>query len=139
MSSIADFENMMDLDGPIKSSKPTRWERKQNNDTSSKSGDRFITNRSAMDNCENIESNFELPSDASKHAKVIAENNDTSNSRVLAFKSKAPMPTEGYQNSLKVLYSAQGAKRDIVKTTRHISSAPVRILDAPDMVDDYCK
>lgn len=60
-------------------------------------------------------------------------------SRVLAFKNKAPLPAEGYQNSLKILYSAQTVKKEVVKTMRHIPSAPVRILDAPDILDDYCE
>jgi cell division cycle protein 20 (cofactor of APC complex) len=58
--------------------------------------------------------------------------------RVLAFKNKAPAPKDEYQNSLKVLYSqSNGKKGDVVKPTRHISSTPVRILDAPDLLDDY--
>lgn len=58
--------------------------------------------------------------------------------RVLALRSKAPAPKEGYTNHLKVLYSqnrAAGAGKR--KVTRHIPSAPERILDAPDMVDNY--
>ena len=57
---------------------------------------------------------------------------DLNNSRVLAFKKKAPEVKDGYQNSLKILYSQQtGHKKDFSKSTRHIPSAPVRILDAP--------
>lgn len=58
--------------------------------------------------------------------------------KILAFKSKAPAPPVGYQNSLKVLYSqnkASAGKRR--KVTRHIPQAPERVLDAPDMLDDY--
>eukprot|EP01032_Pedospumella_encystans_P038718 gene38718-43882_t len=63
---------------------------------------------------------------------------DSKNSRVLAFKNKAPAPSEGHSNSLKVLYSTQSAKRgEVVKSTRHIASAPVRVLDAPSLLDDY--
>ncbi|KAG5181916.1 WD40-repeat-containing domain protein [Tribonema minus] len=63
--------------------------------------------------------------------------------RVLAFRNKAPMPSEGHLNSLKVLYSqAQGNGRGVavntsVRLSRHISSTPERMLDAPGMVDDY--
>lgn len=58
--------------------------------------------------------------------------------RVLAFRNKAPAPAEGYQSSLKVLYSQARAKAARpVRCTRHIPTAPDRILDAPDMVDDY--
>ena len=84
----------------------------------------------------------------SEHAKLLLANTKEMNadqacgaskSRVLAFKNKAPLPAEGYQNSLKILYSAQTVKKEAVKTMRHIPSAPVRILDAPDILDDYCE
>lgn len=64
-------------------------------------------------------------------------------SRILTFKEKAPQPKGDTVNNLKVLYSgscessrsvaAAGAKM----VTRHIPSAPSRILDAPDLLDDY--
>ena len=71
-----------------------------------------------------------------------------SGSRVLAFKSKAPVPAEGHVNSLKVLYSQQqgqgggssgmgAGNRGTARANRHISSAPEKILDAPALVDDY--
>ena len=46
-SSIADFENMMSLENPIKSSVLSRWERKQQTESglSSQVSDRFIPNR----------------------------------------------------------------------------------------------
>jgi len=82
--------------------------------------------------------------DPSEYAQMLAahtsesSSSDCNNSRVLAFRTKAPAPKEGYQSSLKVLYSQQaGKKADVAKPTRHIPSAPVRILDAPDMLDDY--
>lgn len=87
----------------------------------------------------------------SDHAKLLLANTKelnadsgpgssaSSKARVLAFKNKAPLPVDGYQNSLKILYSAQTVKKEVVKTMRHIPSAPARILDAPDMLDDYCK
>ena len=44
----------------------------------------------------------------------------------------------GYQNNLKVLYS-QGATPSSSKKTRYISSVPDRILDAPDLRNDFCE
>jgi len=66
-------------------------------------------------------------------------------SKILSFKTKAPEPRDGYQNNLRVLYSqnrATGSSKAApaaaaVKPTRHIPSAPIRVLDAPDLVDDY--
>ncbi len=37
----------------------------------------------------------------------------------------------------KVLYSQNRAKTKLVATRRHISSMPVRVLDAPDLMDDF--
>jgi cell division cycle protein 20 (cofactor of APC complex) len=158
---VTEFENLMSLDNPIKSSTITRWERKQRQqqlaNQSATATDRYIPNRSGMDfdlNQKNSlgDENFnseEMSTDSSEHAKLLLANtiNDmkgnshadsvSKGSRVLSFKNKAPAPVEGYQNSLKVLYSTQSTKRDLSKPTRHIPSAPVRILDAPDMLDDY--
>jgi hypothetical protein len=135
---LAEFESLMALDNPIKSSKATRWERK----ATQQPLDRFIPNRSAMEkNDENFD-RVDASSDKCDHAKLILGNQTESNSgsRVLAFRNKAPEVMEEYQNSLKVLYSAQPSKKgETVKPTRHIASAPVRVLDAPDMLDDYCK
>lgn len=45
----------------------------------------------------------------------------------------------GYMSDLRVLYSqsktTSTAKK---KNARHISQVPDRILDAPDLLDDYC-
>lgn len=45
----------------------------------------------------------------------------------------------GYQSNLKVLYSSTKAPASAKKTTRHIPQIPERILDAPDILDDYCE
>ncbi|CAN0385513.1 unnamed protein product, partial [Ascophyllum nodosum] len=59
--------------------------------------------------------------------------------RVLAFQKKAPAQEDSYQNGLRVLYSQSKARLGGAsgRSIRHIPSAPVRILDAPDLVDDY--
>jgi cell division cycle protein 20 (cofactor of APC complex) len=60
-------------------------------------------------------------------------------SRILSFKEKAPPPKADTVNNLKVLYtnstSSRSAKTTVVN--RNIPSAPSRILDAPDLLDDY--
>lgn len=121
----------------------------------SKGSDRFIPNRSGMqgsqasfgvadENCKNdgsddSDSNTSLSSSTNSvdFAKLLnastsgeAHTDVGAGTRVLAFKNKAPAPKDGYQNSLKVLYSQNTTKRtETVKTTRHISSTPARILD----------
>ena len=57
--------------------------------------------------------------------------------RVLAFKTKAPAPADGFVSNTRVLYTQNKGAAPRVKSTRHVPSAPERILDAPDMVDDY--
>eukprot|EP01035_Chromulina_nebulosa_P018874 gene18874-24664_t len=162
MCDIADFENILCLDNPIKSSTVTRWERKakQTNrplhqrgvlshhselgDSIGEPMDRYIPNRSGMDfdlsqHALNEENHFGVESDKSDYSKLLHENNGVNPpARVLAFKNKAPAPKEEHLNTLKVLYTVQGTKKcDAVKSVRHISSAPVRILDAPEILDDY--
>jgi len=78
---------------------------------------------------------------SSSSASSYWATSNPSESRVLAFKQKAPAPKEGHTNSLQVLYSASrnldaGINKSI-KPSRHIPSAPERILDAPDLMDDY--
>lgn len=46
---------------------------------------------------------------------------------------------QGYQNHLKVVYTQTKTPASIKHTSRYIPSAPDRILDAPDICDDYCK
>lgn len=70
---------------------------------------------------------------------------DITNSRVLSYKEKAPAPATDSINQLNVLYSAashshasgKNSKSGSHLVARHISSAPSRILDAPDLLDDY--
>ena len=58
--------------------------------------------------------------------------------RVLAFSEKAPEASEGHLNSMRVLYSQNArASAPVVRGARHIPSAPERILDGPDLLDDY--
>lgn len=65
--------------------------------------------------------------------------NDGKHFRILSFKDKAPV-NEDYQSN-NVLYSSNRhlTTRPVKssKVSRHIPSAPIRILDAPDLMDDY--
>eukprot|EP01114_Cavostelium_apophysatum_P007735 TRINITY_DN19909_c0_g1_i1.p1 TRINITY_DN19909_c0_g1~~TRINITY_DN19909_c0_g1_i1.p1 ORF type:complete len:424 (+),score=90.82 TRINITY_DN19909_c0_g1_i1:78-1274(+) len=60
---------------------------------------------------------------------------DSKDCKVLAFKSKAPAPKESAISGHKVLYTANASAP--VKATRFISQKPERVLDAPNIVDDY--
>ena len=115
----------------------------------SSNNDRFIPSRGAMDldvahynmTKENGADGNVTPNKAfgDELAKSLFDSSsDLDNARVLAFRNKAPAPKESYQDSLKVLYSQNKAASTKQKVTlRHIPSAPEKILDAPDLVDDY--
>jgi len=58
--------------------------------------------------------------------------------RILSFQDKAPAPKGDTLNNLKVLYSQSKASASNPKlVSRSIPSAPIRVLDAPDLMDDY--
>ncbi|XP_053644802.1 cell division cycle protein 20 homolog isoform X5 [Cherax quadricarinatus] len=57
--------------------------------------------------------------------------------RILSFKSKAPQAKEDHVNNLKVLYSAGKVAAPKAASTRHIPNVPEKVLDAPELVDDY--
>ncbi len=107
--------------------------------------DRYIPTRSGLDFDSFQTDENQLHNTGSNEFNNLITSNlvseDLSSSRVLSYKQKAPAPAESRQNPLKVLYSASSSlpKKEAVKPTRHIPSAPVRILDAADLKDDYCK
>ena len=57
--------------------------------------------------------------------------------RILSFRTKAPAADETHANSLKVLYSTGKPKAPNAAKTRQINTKPERILDAPDLRDDF--
>lgn len=73
-----------------------------------------------------------------EYRKQLAANLGTDTSaRVLAFKQKAPAPPEGHSSHIAALYSANSTDLKMTKKFRAVPSQPERILDAPDLVDDY--
>lgn len=157
-----ELDNLMDFSSSRSSVVP-RWQRKalQNSsrvNTPSKSTKtpakssktpsncRFIPNRTAMnmdvssmllkenDQSESVSPNTQIFK--RDLASQLFGSND-SGSKVLAFKQKAPTAPDGYHQSIKVLYSQGAQEKKRVHSTRHIPSAPERVLDAPDLMDDY--
>ena len=120
--------------------------------SSRSNADRFIPNRSAMDldvshfeltragqNMENTDVNASPAKE--EYKKELAQTLMQSHggpSKVLAFKEKAPKPVEDHSNSLRVLYTQNREAGNVPrKFSRHIPQAPERILDAPELLDDY--
>eukprot|EP00741_Cyanophora_paradoxa_P017220 tig00020961_g16632.t1 len=140
------------FDAPLTRVAPSRFERKaaeKKGRTPSKtpSADRFIPNRSAMDfevshlNLSDQE-NCNPASPAKEEAKknlADALLDGREKAKILAFKTKAPAPEAGYQNNLRVLYTQNKLEKlcEPKKANRNIPQCPERILDAPEMVDDY--
>jgi len=114
-------------------------------------GCRFIPNRAAMDIEKSAHSlrNPGFDSDESEgdaeyrsalSSEILGVDDSTSSHRILSFKEKAPAPKGDTVNNLKVLYSSSGYASKTSSTklvNRQIPSAPSRILDAPDLLDDY--
>uniref|UniRef100_A0A8C8Z4Q2 Cell division cycle protein 20 homolog n=1 Tax=Prolemur simus TaxID=1328070 RepID=A0A8C8Z4Q2_PROSS len=63
---------------------------------------------------------------------------DVEEAKILRLSGKPQNAPEGYQNRLKVLHSQKATPGSSRKTCRHIPSLPDRILDAPEIRNDYC-
>ncbi|XP_028988145.1 cell division cycle protein 20 homolog [Betta splendens] len=110
-------------------------------------GDRFIPTRNSkqMDVASFLLTKENEPEDAND-AGVSSENQkawsvslngyNIEDAKILHLGGKPLNAPEGYQNNLKVLYSHVATPASI-KKTRYISSTPERILDAPDLRNDF--
>ena len=141
-SEIVELESILSMTDPISSSvKMPRWQRKQLQSAESNGSDRFIPTPGSIDgesfNFTVKENSSQSSLNAAISANLLDGGPSSEKQRVIAFKKKAPQPEAGYQNHLKVLYTANKAAERQAKPMRHIPSAPLRILDAPDLMDDY--
>uniref|UniRef100_A0A8C3G413 Cell division cycle 20 homolog n=1 Tax=Cyclopterus lumpus TaxID=8103 RepID=A0A8C3G413_CYCLU len=127
---------------------PSKTPGKNKKSTPSKvGGDRYIPTRNSkqMDVAsfllskenEPVDTNNATGTSESQKAWSIALNGyNIEDAKILHLGGKPLNAPEGYQNNLKVLYS-QGATPASVKKTRYISSTPDRILDAPELRNDF--
>ncbi|XP_055599474.1 cell division cycle protein 20 homolog [Uranotaenia lowii] len=75
----------------------------------------------------------------SERIKILSEamkGCDISRKRVLSYQVKAPAAPDGHMNPLKVVYSVK-TPMSTKSGSRFIPNAPERILDAPDIINDY--
>ncbi|XP_045160528.2 cell division cycle protein 20 homolog [Mercenaria mercenaria] len=116
-------------------------------------GDRFIPNRNTtqfelghykiMQEANQVQSSedAEMMSPSKlEYQKVMNENlnGDLNNKKIISYKTKAPSAPEGHYNNLQVLYSTCKTPASTAKKTlRNIPQVPERILDAPEIIDDY--
>ncbi|XP_041354495.1 cell division cycle protein 20 homolog [Gigantopelta aegis] len=112
-----------------------------------KSGqDRFIPNRATtdLDMCHyavsTCDENSEPGEDGTyqRHLdQVLPTGNHPQNSKLLSYKTK-PVPAEqGHLNNLMVLYSTTKIQTTGAKMSRYIPNNADRVLDAPNLLDDY--
>ncbi|CAM9642202.1 unnamed protein product, partial [Ectocarpus fasciculatus] len=132
------------------------------NSASNIEGDRFIPNRPSMnfdlcnhmllssDNSENEpQPGSDAPAPLRREFQQALRNTLLSpmsggggssvagSPRVLSFTERPPLPQDRYTNVLKVLHTMSNTSIARASVGRSIPSAPLRILDAPDLVDDY--
>lgn len=74
-------------------------------------------------------------------SSLLGLDDPSKKARILSFQDKAPAPKGDTVNNLNILYSASAGaaqrKGSTKLVSRTIPTAPARILDAPDMMDDY--
>jgi cell division cycle protein 20 (cofactor of APC complex) len=159
-----EMDMLLDLNTNVASAVPTRCERKALSSVRTPSkrprtpsrntpshGDRFIPNRSAMDadlsyytltneNTPQVEGEGAESPTKTQFRSSLAEScmgAAAEGHRVLALRNKAPAPKES-ANAARVLYSQNAQKAPVVKNfMRQISSKEERVLDAPELMDDY--
>lgn len=111
-------------------------------------GDRFIPNRTNTnfeiahykvtqepnnsDNDQNVSPNQDLK----RAISTSMHGRDISSMRIISYATKAPPAPEGFHSELRVLYSS-GKQSCSSKPNRYIPQVPERILDAPEILDDY--
>ena len=97
----------------------------------------------ALDQSENqrVVSDANKDAYSSQLSAALLGVEDKANSRIMSFAEKAPVPKGDTVNNLNILYSASASaaqkKTNTKLVTRAIPSAPTRVLDAPDLLDDY--
>uniref|UniRef100_A0A3Q4HRU4 Cell division cycle 20 homolog n=1 Tax=Neolamprologus brichardi TaxID=32507 RepID=A0A3Q4HRU4_NEOBR len=117
---------------------PSKTPGKNKKQTPSKmGGDRFIPTRNSkqMDVATFLLTKENEP-ETQKAWSVSLNGYNVEDAKILHLGGKPLNAPEGYQNNLKVLYT-QTATPASIKKSRYISSTPDRILDAPDLRNDF--
>ncbi len=69
----------------------------------------------------------------------IKEIKEEQQEKILSFKNKAPLAEDGYISNLRTIYTATDKSRykKAKKNVRYICQTATRVLDAPDLMDDF--
>ncbi|XP_005109850.1 cell division cycle protein 20 homolog [Aplysia californica] len=111
-------------------------------------GDRFIPDRSSTDmeyghyavmkrQEEDAQSSAGPDGDNFEYKEQLKDAMDVRERKILNFKTKAPQPKMTDVNNLHVLYSCSKSANRHAAASRHIPREPERVLDAPELMDDY--
>lgn len=107
--------------------------------------DRYIPNRTQMD----LEMSHYLMTQANKAGQENEQPNQDNLAlreklgsnldqyRIMCYTDKAPVAAEGQSKNSMILYSNSKATNSAKKSTRYIPSQPEKILDAPDLQNDW--
>lgn len=101
--------------------------------------DRYIPNRNGMD----LEKSHYLMTQANKadqeNDPALREKlgSNLDQYRIMCYTDKAPVAQEGQATNLRVAYSSSKNAPSAKKTTRVIPSQPEKILDAPELINDW--
>lgn len=126
-----------------------RWARKSSkNDKKNKTKiDRFIPIRDehkfdAQQTYQQQQDNDQKKSNQNDDdQQVVDDNNNNNTNKILSFQSKAPEARDGYISNLRTLYTHnvenENKSRSNKNKRRHISTSAERVLDAPDLMDDF--
>jgi cell division cycle protein 20 (cofactor of APC complex) len=128
------------------SGKPAKQAKKFTPSSRQASSDRFIPTRACLDfenaNYKVVTQESEAPPTPASHEahefkRALADTLVPGDSRVLAFRKKAPAPSEDFENPQAVLYTKRASAHKPATATRFIPHAPEKILDAPDLLNDF--
>lgn len=86
----------------------------------------------------NIDISRHNENDRQKLISEAMQVGDVNQRRIFSFQDKAPPAPESHQNPLRVVYSIK-TPMSSKSGSRYIPSSPERILDAPEIHNDYCK
>lgn len=89
----------------------------------------------------NADENHEESTRDNDRQKILSEAmqlGDVNTRRIFSYQEKAPAAPESHQNPLRVVYSIK-TPMSTKSGSRYIPTSPERILDAPDIINDYCK
>jgi len=145
-SSTNAFSNM---NYDITNKQRTKWQRNRKSkqsqtSKSSTNSDRFIPVRDEhqfdqQQSYHGARHKTPAPLDDNKSDDDHSPSNNQKGSKILSFQAAAPEAADGYISNLRTLYTVSSSSKSSSSTAsrRHICQTAKRVLDAPDLRDDY--